>query len=64
MFLPNDQETQGWGGALFSSTQQQNKRQWVQTRTQKVPSEHEEELSYFVGDRALVQVAQRNSSLL
>ena len=34
----------GWGQALFSGAQQQDKGQWAQTEAQEVPSEHEEEL--------------------
>jgi len=34
--------------------------QWAQTEPQEIPSEHEEELPYFEGDRALEQVAQRS----
>ena len=43
---------------LFSGSQRQDKGQWAQTEGQEVPSEHEEELLYFEGDRALEQVAQ------
>ena len=48
----------GWGQALFSGAQQQDKGQWAQTEAQEVPSEHEEELLCFVADRAPEQVAQ------
>ena len=48
----------GWGQALFSNAQWQDKRQWAQTEAQEVPSEHEEELLPSEGDGALEQVAQ------
>jgi len=47
------------GQTLFSGAQQQDKGQWAQTEAQEVPSEHEEKLLYFEGDRALAQAAQR-----
>ena len=48
----------GWGQALFSGAQRQDKGQWVQTEAQEVPSEHEEEFLPSEGDRALAQAAQ------
>jgi len=48
-----------WGQTLFSGAQQQDKGQWAQTEAEEVPAEHEEELLYFKGDRALEQAAQR-----
>ena len=48
----------GWGQALFSGAQQQDKGQWAQTEAQEVPSEHEEELLPSEGDGALEQAAQ------
>jgi len=45
-------EPSGWGQALFSGVQQQDKGQWAQTRAQEVPYTHKEEL-YCEGDRAL-----------
>jgi len=48
----------GWGQALFSSAQQQDKDQWVQTEAEEVPAEHEEELLPSEGDGALEQAAQ------
>jgi len=48
----------GWGQALFSSTQSQDKGQWAQTEAQEVPSEHEEELHPSEGDGALEQATQ------
>ena len=48
----------GWGQALFSSVQWQDKGQWAQTEAQEVPSEHEEELLPSEGDGALEQAAQ------
>ena len=36
----------------------QDQRQWAGTEIHKVPSEHQETLFYFEGDRALEQVAQ------
>ena len=47
----------GWGQALFSGAQQQDKGQWAQTEAQEVPSEHEEELT-SEGNGALEQAAQ------
>ena len=47
----------GWGQALFSGAQWQDKGQWAQTEAQEVPSEHEEEL-VSEGDGALEQAAQ------
>ena len=49
----------GRGQALFSSVQQQNNEQWLQTGTQEFPHNHEEEL-YCESDRALGQAAQRS----
>ena len=48
----------GWGQALFSSAQQQDKGQWAQTEAQEVPSEQGEELLPSEGDGALEQAAQ------
>ena len=48
----------GWGQALFSGAQRQDKGQWAQTGAQEVPSEHEEELLPSEGDGALEQAAQ------
>jgi len=48
----------GWGQALFSGAQWQDKGQWAQTEAQEVPSEYEEELLPSEGDRALAQAAQ------
>jgi len=47
--------SEGWGQALFSGAQRQEKQQWAQTEAQEVPSEHEEELLHSEGDRALEQ---------
>ena len=47
----------GWGQALFSGVQRQDKGQWAQTEAEEVPSEHEEELP-SEGDGALAQAAQ------
>ena len=44
--------------SLFSSAQRQDKGRWAQTEELEVPSEHEEELLHFEGDRALEQAAQ------
>jgi len=49
----------GWGQALFSGVQWQDKGQRAQTEAEEVPSEHEEELLPSEGDGALEQVAQR-----
>ena len=46
----------GWGQALFSGAQWQDKGQWAQTEAQEVLSEHEEE--FHEGDGALEQAAQ------
>jgi len=48
----------GWGQALFSGAQRQDKGQWAQSEAQEVPSEHEEELLPSEGDGALAQAAQ------
>jgi len=48
----------GWGQALLSGVQRQEKGQWTQFEAQKVPPEHEEELLYSEGDGALEQVTQ------
>ena len=48
----------GWGQALFSSAQWQDKGQWAQTEAQEVPADHREELLPSEGDRALEQAAQ------
>ena len=48
----------GWGQALFSSAQRQEKGQRAQTEAQEVPSEHEEEFLPSEGDGALEQAAQ------
>ena len=48
----------GWGQALFSGAQWQDKGQWAQTEAQEVLSEHEEELLSSEGDGALEQAAQ------
>ena len=48
----------GWGQALFSSGQWQDKGQWAQTEGEEVPSEHEEDLLPSEGDGALEQSAQ------
>ena len=48
----------GWGQALSSGAQQQDKGQRAQTEAQEVPSEHEEELLPCEGDGALAQAAQ------
>ena len=37
----------GWGQAHFSGVQQQDKRQWEQTKTQEVQCEHEGKTSLF-----------------
>jgi len=53
-------ETRGWGQALFGGVQRQNKGQWAQTGTQKVPYKHEEELLYCEGDRVLLEQAAQS----
>ena len=48
----------GWGQALFSGAQRQDKGQWAQTEAEEAPAEHEEELLPSEGDGALAQAAQ------
>ena len=48
----------GWGQALFSGAQWQEKGQWAQTEAQEVPPEHEEELRPSEGDGTLEQATQ------
>ena len=48
----------GWGQALFSGVQRQDKGQWAQTEAEEVPSDHEEELLPSEGDGASEQAAQ------
>ena len=48
----------GWGKALFSGAQRQEKGQWAQTEAEEAPAEHEEELLPSKGDGALAQAAQ------
>jgi len=60
---------QRWGkedrGKLFvSGAQCQDKRQWAQTRTQDVLSEHQETFLCCVGDGAVAQAAQKLWGLL
>lgn len=43
--------------ALLRGAEQQDKKQWAETDSQKGPSEHEEE-PYHVGDCALEQIAR------
>jgi len=43
--------------------QQQGKRQQTQTKTQDIPSEHQETLFHHEGDGALAQVAQGGSRI-
>lgn len=48
---------------LFSNAQCQDKKQWAQSVTQKVPSNHQEVFLYCMGHQALAHVAQRGSFL-
>jgi len=48
----------GWGQALSSGAQRQDKGQRAQTEAEQVPAEDEEELLPSEGDRALAQAAQ------
>ena len=48
----------GWGQALFSGAQWQDKGQWAQTEAQEVPSEYEEDFLPSEGDGALEQAVQ------
>ena len=50
--------TRGWGQALFSGAQRQDKGQRAQTEAEEVPAEHEEELLPSEGDGALEQATQ------
>ena len=50
----------GWGQALFSSAQRQDKGQRAQTEAEEVPAEQEEELLPSEGDGALAQAAQKS----
>lgn len=49
----------GQGQALLSSAQWQDQRQWTQTETQEVPSEHLETPFHCADDQPLEQAAQR-----
>jgi len=49
----------GWGQALSSGAQRQDKGQWAQTEAKEVPAEDEGELLPSEGDGALAQAAQR-----
>ena len=60
--MSKGQKSSGWGQALFSGAQQQDKGQCAQTGMQEVPSEHKEKLLYCEGDRALKQAALRGCS--
>jgi len=53
----------GWGQALFSGVQRQDKGQWAQTEAQEVPSKYEEERLPSEGDGALEQAAQGGSGV-
>ena len=48
---------------LFSVSQGQDKRQWAQTGTQEVPSEHHEAFLSCMGDSVLAEVAQRGHGI-
>ena len=50
----------GWGQALFSGAQRQDKGQWAQTEAEEAPAEPKEELLPSEGDGALAQAAQRS----
>ena len=56
--VATSQVSGGWGQALFSSAQRQDKGQWAQTEAQEVLFESEEELLPSEGDGALEQAAQ------
>ena len=55
--------SRGWVQTHFSGAQRQDKGQWAQTETYKVPSEHEEELLHSEGDGALARAAQGSCGL-
>ena len=48
-----------WSQAFSSGAQCQDERQWSQTETQEVSSEHQETLFYCEGNWALERVVQR-----
>jgi len=48
----------GWGQALFSGAQRQDKGQRAQTEAEEAPAEHEKELFPSEGDGALERAAQ------
>lgn len=43
----------------LSAAREQDKREQIETDTQEVPPEHEQELIYCVGDQTQEQIAQR-----
>lgn len=55
-------KSRGCSQAHFGGVQWQDKRQWAQTETQEVPSEHEEQFIYCEVDIAVEQAAQRRIS--
>lgn len=46
--------------ASLGGANHQEMRQWAETDAQEAPPEHEEELIYCAGDRALELIAQRS----
>lgn len=57
--IPEGRVQRGWIQALFSGTQCQDKRQWTQSRTQEVHSDHQAVLPCCLGDGAPAQAAQK-----
>ena len=51
--------SRGRGQTVFSGAQWKDEGQWAQIEVQEVQAEHEEELLYVKGDRALEQAVQR-----
>lgn len=49
--------------ALLGGASLQEMRQWAETDAQEAPPEHEEELLYCAGARALEQIAEKLWSL-
>ena len=49
--------------AFLSDAQRQDKRQWTQTGTQEVPSDHEEAFACCLVDGALAKVAHGGGGL-
>jgi len=57
------QESSGWGQALSSDVQQQDKRQQAKTGIQQAAYKHKDEFLYCQSDRALEQAAHRGCAV-